>query len=345
MRAFKAPTMTTLHEKLCDTLVHSKMADLDLVTAVDVQIHDTMSMAESMEWEFDLKQMWLTKSRWSMMVRQYLDPEDFDTWIRKCVSGIGLKGRGICVFRTKTVKPRGGAASGNRETRRWGSCMLTLSYKAVPVPTISLHSRTSYLGYIGALDLSVAWMCARYLANALQVPVETFRFVWYNEALQWHNFKSLAWMLSNRDPVKRKEFRKLMIYSEERLTDDQMSYVSSSPALSMSRQWMQRVVAEDERGDTLGDMTYNTYRRIRRRYHTEVRGIEYAQRFEGWSHFTKGERIGEPSEFFKAYAPLPSCDVRDLDFSAIRLPIDMDLGIAYDAIAMGGEPDADEEED
>ncbi len=345
MRAFKAPTMTDLHENLCDRLVHAKLAELDLVTSVDVQIHDTMSMAESMAWEFDLKDMWLTKARWSMMVRQYLDPEDFDTWIRKCVSGIGLKGRGICVFRTKTVRPRGGSASGNRETRRWGSCMLSLSYKAVPTPTISLHSRTSYLGYIGALDLSVAWMCARYLAAALNVPVESFKFVWYNEALQWHNFKSLAWMLSNRDPVKQKEFRRLMLWSEDKLSDDQASYLASSPALTMSRQWMQRVVAEDRRGDTLGDMTYNTYRRIRRRYHTEVRGYEYGQRFEGWSHYTKGPQMGEPHEYFKAYLPLPSCDVRDLDFSAIKLPIDSELGIAYNHDAIEGDSLDDDEED
>lgn len=344
MRAFKAPTLTDLHEKLCETLIHAKLRDLDLVTSVDVQIHDTMSMAESMDWEFDLKGMWLTKGRWSMMVRQYLDPEDFETWIRKCVAGIGLKGRGICVFRTRTVKPRGGPASGNRETRRWGSCMLALSYKAVPVPTISLHSRTSYLGYIGALDLSVAWMCARYLANALQVPVETFRFVWYNEALQWHNFKSLAWMLNNRDEAKRKEFRRLMLWPESKLDDDQLTYVTSSPALSMSRAWIQKIVAEDKRGDTLGDMTYNTYRRIRRRYHTEVRGYEYAQRFEGMSYHTKGPNLGEPKEFFKAYQPLPSVDIRDCDFSAIKLPLDLDLGIAYNADDDASDLDEEDEE-
>lgn len=343
MRAFKAATLTELHEKLCNKLVHAQLGELDLVTSVDVQIHDTMSQADSMEWDFDLKSMWLTKGRWSMMVKQYLDPVDLEDWLKKCVGGIGLKGRGIAVLRTKVVKPRGGPEQGNRQTRRWGSCMLSLSYKAVPTPTITLHSRTSYLGYIGALDLSVAWMAARYLAKELDVPVESFRFIWYNEALQWHNFKSLAWMLNNRDPELRKRFRHLMLKAEDKLSVDDLLYVTSTPALAMSRQWIQKVIDEDRRGDTYGDMTYNTYRRIRRRYHTEVRGYEFAQRFEGWSYYTKGEHRGEQKEYFKAYLPLPNTDIHDCDFSAIRLPLDRTFGEVYDG--SGEEEDIDEDEE
>lgn len=334
--------MTALHDHLCTKLVHAKQDELDLVTSVDVQIHNTMSQADSMDWEFDLKSMWLTKGRWSMMVRQYLEPEDVEIWLKKCVSGIGLKGRGISVLRTKTVRPRGGAHLGNRETRRWGSCMLNLSYKAVPQPQITLYSRTSYLGYIGALDLSVAWMAGRYLAKEMDVPVETFRFVWYNEALQWHNFKSLAWMLNNSDPERRKLFRRILVLPETKLNETEHQYLSSSPALIMSRAWLQRVVAEDKRNDSYGDMTYNTYRRIRRRYHTEVRGYEFAKQFEGWSYHTKGDQVGEPKEHFKAYQPLPSVDVRDLDFSSIRLPLDRSFGTIYDGGDDEENPDEDE---
>lgn len=325
---------------MCHKLVHATIAEIDLMTSVDVQVHNTMNMAESMEWDFDLKSMWLTKGRWSMMVRQYLDPDDTREWLRKCVEGIGRKGRGISVLRTKVVKPRGGPASGNRETRRWGSCMLNLSYKAVPAPQITLYSRTSYLGYIGALDLSVAWMAGRYLAKELDVPVEDFRFVWYNEALQWHNFKSLAWLLNNRDPKLRKMYRRIMILPETKLTDDEMVYVTSSPALTLSRNWLQKVVEEDRLGITYGDMTYNTYRRIRRRYHTEVRGYEYAQKFEGWQYYSKGEKTGEQKEFFKAYKPLPSVDIHDCDFSSIKLPMHLSYGEVYD-----GDGDEDEYED
>ena len=208
MRTYHASTMTELYHELTDSLIHGTDETLDIISTVDVQIHDIIAEADSMEWEFDFKDAWLTKSRWSMMVRQYLDPEDLEAWIGRVTSRIGTKGRGIAVLRTKIVKPRGGKATGhtNKETRAWGSCMLNISYKALPVPQITLYSRTSYLGYIGALDLSVAWVVGKYLAQELGLPLNKIKFVWVNQAIQWHNFKSLAYMLNHTDKEKAKHF-------------------------------------------------------------------------------------------------------------------------------------------
>lgn len=341
VRAFRAPTLTDLHRNLCSTIVHSPADKLDIISSVDVQIHNTISEAESMKWDFDLKSMWLTKSRWTMMVRQYLDPSELQAWIETCTGRIGTRGRGIAVLRTKTVAPRGGAATGhtNKETRRWGACMLALSYKAMPRPQITLYSRTSYLGYLAALDLSVAWMCGRYLAKAMGVPVESISFVWVNEALQYHNFKSMAFLLNHPEVKMRNLYRGIII--KRSIPEEYVPDFVASPALQMTRRWMQNVIDLDRQGKTLGDMNYNTYRRIRRRYHTEVRGHEYAQQFEGWSHHRKGPKKGEKKEFFKAYYPLPSIDVHTLDFSPIGMPIDGKWGVDYDE-SLGLEDDDDE---
>jgi hypothetical protein len=332
--------MTALHEQMINSLVWAKASELDVISNVDVQIHNVMGYAESMDWEMDLKTFWLTKSRWSMMVRQYLDPEQLQAWIEQCTTKIGTKGRGIAVLRTNIVKPRGGAATGhsNKETRRWGSCMLTLSYKAKPKPQITLHSRTSYLGYIGALDLSVAWMAGKYLAREMGIRVEDISFLWYNEAIQWHNFKSMAWLLCNPDDEQRRVYRKLLTAGPSRLDPEDMDLLNTAPALSMTRDWLKKVRIEDRDGKTLGDMTYNTYRRIRRRWHTEVLGYEKAKTFEGWSYYKQGPQKGEQKEYFKAYQPLPSVMISDCDFSPIKMP----LGIKY-----GGDfvPGADEDDD
>lgn len=340
MRSYQATTMTDLHHQMISSLVHAKADELDVISNVDVQIHNVMGYAESMNWEMDLKTYWLTKSRWSMMVRQYLDPEQLQAWIEQCTTKIGTKGRGIAVLRTNVVKPRGGAATGhtNKETRRWGSCMLTLSYKAKPKPQITLHSRTSYLGYIGALDLSVAWMAGKYLAHEMGIKVEDISFLWYNEAIQWHNFKSMAWMLCNPDPELKRIYRRLLTAAPSKLSEDDAYFLETQPAIRMTRDWLKKVRIEDRDGKTYGDMTYNTYRRIRRRWHTEVLGYEKAQTFEGWSYYKQGERKGEEKEYFKAYLPLPPVSIADCDFSAIKMP----LGVKY-----GGDfvPGADEDED
>lgn len=347
MRAFKFNTLTDLHDGLCEALIWAPRDQLDVVSTVDVQIHETMSYAKSMEWEFDLKSMWLTPSRWTMMVRQYIDPADLDFFIAQCVKHIGTGARGIAAMRTKIVKARGGAATGhtNKETRRWGSCMLGIGYKAMPRPTITLWSRTSYLGYIGALDLSVAWAIARQLGLELGLEPSDFAFVWYNSALQWHNFKSLAYMLNNPDEKKRKKYRKLILRKERKLNEVQRAELAASPALMLSRKWMQKVIKEDEDGVTYGDMTYNTYRRIRRRYHTEVHGLEYAKQFEGWSYWKmdRGEHEkGDQKEFFKAYLPLPHCPIGSKDLRAVGWPLDRRSGVEYDG-EIPEEDDDDEE--
>lgn len=320
-RIYRADTMTQLHEDLCRALVFSTWKELDLVTSVDVHLHHVLAQADSMDWEFDLKSMWLTRSRWSMMARQYIDPELLVDWVSKTAALIGLKGRGNSVLRTKVVLPRGGAHVGNKETRRWGSCMISLSYRALPKPQITLHSRTSYVGYLGGLDMSIAWMCARYLAAAMGVDVKQFSFVWYNEAMQFHNFKCLAYMLNHPDPDMRKQFRRILMKPENKLKEKDTKVLETCPALSMSRKWLQSIMEMDADGRHLGMMSYNTYRRIRRRYHTEVLGYEYAQTQEGWSYYKVGDKKGEQKEYFKAYQPLPSVMISELDFTPIGLPL------------------------
>ncbi len=225
------------------------------------------------------------------------------------------------MLRLKEVLPRGGEAFGNKQSRRWGACMLAVSYKAIPRPQITLYSRTSYLGYLSGLDLSVAWMCGKYLAGELGLKMEDISFVWMNEAMQYHNFKSMAYLLNHPDPELRRKYRRWIRFSEAKLRDiGDWDYVNSRPAIKLSRSWMQKLILMDQQGLTLGDMTYNTYRRIRRRYHTEVLGYERAQEFEGWSYFKKGPRLGEQKEFFPAYKPLSSVKIDDLDFKGIHLP-------------------------
>ncbi len=311
--------MTKLHDDMCTYLVHAEADNLDVISTVDVQRHNVMAMADSMDWDFDMKDMWLTPSRWTMMINQYLDPDELTAWIERCTAKIGKKGRGIAVMRTKTVAARGGAATGhtNKETRRWGSCMLALSYKALPAPQITLYSRTSYLGYIGALDLTVAWMAGKALADAMGMDVKDIKFVWLNEAIQWHNFKSLAFLLNHPDDKRRKAYRRLMMKPTKKLKPKELEQLKNSPALELSRKWLAKVIAEDKAGRTYGDMTYNTFRRIVRRYHTEVHGLEYAQQFEGWSRHKTGDKKGKKKEFFKAYGPLPSKTNHQLDFSAL----------------------------
>lgn len=320
-KAFRAKNMTEMHDKLCHKIVHMEAHELDVVSGVDVQMHNVVATADSMEWDFDLKNLWLTPQRWTMMVRQYVPRDGLLEWIEKITKHIGVKGRGTATLRLNEVKARGGEKFGNKESRRWGACMLAVTYTATPKPQITLYSRTSYLGYLSGLDLSIAWMCGKYLAGELGIKMEDISFVWFNGTMQYHNFKSMAYLLNHPDPEKRKQYRRWLRFSETKLRETgDWDYVNSRSALRLSRVWLQKLILMDQQGLTLGDMSYNTYRRIRRRYHTEVMGYEKAQTFEGWSYYKTGPKAGEEKEFFKAYQPLSSCKINDLDFKGIHLP-------------------------
>ncbi|TXI09510.1 MAG: hypothetical protein E6Q68_10125 [Polynucleobacter sp.] len=340
VRAYRAKNMTELYDQLTDSLVHGRSEDLTIESTIDVQIHDIIAEADTMEWDFDLKDAWITKQRWSMMVRQYIDPVQLKAWIERITAKTGKSGRGVAAFRTNIVKPRGGAASGatNQESRVWGSCMLNITYKAIPQPQITLISRTSYLGYIGALDVSVAWMVGRYLAKELGIEMKDMKFVWVNQAVQWHNFKSLAYLLNHANEEKRTHYRRLMIEPSSELTVKEKREILDHPALRLSRKWLQKVIKDDQAGRTLGDMTYNTLRRIVRRFHTEVYGYEVAKQYEGWSLYKSGPMKGQQKEFFKAYEPLPSVPIQTLDLSPIGMPLAGHYGTDF----VGGDDEDDD---
>lgn len=308
MRTFEAETMTDLHKLICDRLVKSTADGLDEFNSIDVQFHNVVAEADSMEWDFDLKDLWLTPSRWTTMVRQYIDPEQFSIWLQNIDEKIGTRDRGISTLRTNSVPPK--RQSNGKVTRRWGSCMLALTYKAIPQPQITLYSRTSYLGYIGALDLSVAWMMGRYVARQLGMDMKDLKFVWYNEMMQFHGFKSLAYIF-NFAPD-------LVPYLEKRdLSPKGIAAVNARPGLLMSRKWLQKVRKQyEDDGRMYGDEKYNTFLRIIRRYHTEVRGYDFARQFE-----SVGVNKTEEGKVKKAYAPLASCPVSQLDFEKIGLPL------------------------
>lgn len=338
---YNAPTLSELHTSMCLDLAYAPVECLDTASVIDVSKHNVIATADSLTWDFDLRTLWLTRSRWTMMVRQYLDSESMNMWFAQCMK-IGAKGRGQATLRTKLVRSEGGSANGmtNRERRRWGSCMLAVVYKALPTPTITLHSRTSYLGYLSALDVTVAHTLGQYVADLTGQAVENIGFVWQIDSIQYHSFKSLAFLLCNEDDEIRKMGRRVLLLPQAKMSPQELK-LANSPAMKGSRLWLKKVRKEDAEGVTYGEMNYNTYRRIRRRWHTEVRGYDFGEQFEGFKILKDGS---EGAEFFKRYLPLPETRTKTLDFTALGFPRAKLLDIMGGADVDVDEDDEDEDE-
>lgn len=291
--------ITALSYGLTKTLVYARPEDIDLANSMDFQIHNIVVEAESCEYDFDLKDVWVTSSRWTSLVRQYIDPEALEVWLDVIERKLKGKKRGLSFMRTNQVAKRT-TASNNKEWRVWGSCMLGFGYRALPRPQITLHSRTTYLGYIGQLDLALVHVLAREIGKRLGLEPKDISFVWHLEAAQFHSFKSLAWFYQNdRDRE----------YLEEQPHTEKLKL--RAPVLWRSQMRFQEFLSMDEEKLLYCDMSFSQQLRIRRRYHTEVHGPEYGKPWEG------GTRL-KSAGMAKVAPVLPSIPVSKLTFACLK---------------------------
>jgi len=230
---------------------------IDFVASIDTISYDNLLACESMAFDLDLgRDLWLNRSRWTRLVRQYLDASDTAQFLdRSADIGLGEGKRGVV-----TQMP---CASVRREAKkhRWGNCMLGFTYRGVrrngkfdERPTITMHSRVSYIAYIGGLDLGLAHVLGREIGRRIEVPVEEFRFRWHVDSLQFHGFKSLP-----------------LLYRQEYIADlENPSLRSEYPTIKLVGRWWDQVVRDHEAGIPLDEQKYGPLRRIRRRYQEYV---------------------------------------------------------------------------
>ena len=294
--------ITDLSYGLTKRLVYARPEGIDYQNSMDFQIHNIVVEARSCEYEFDLKDIWVTKSRWNSLVRQYVDPDALNLWLDVIEKKLKGKKRGLSFMRTNQVAKRT-AATSNKEWRVWGSCMLGFGYRALPRPQITLHSRTTYLGYIGQLDLALVHVLAREIGKRVGLEPKDIAFVWHLEAAQFHSFKSLAWFFQHdRDRAR----------LEDTPHTDKLKL--RAPVLWLSQKRFQEFLDMDEQGILYCDLSFSQQLRIRRRYHTEVHGPKYGKPFEG------GTRLKSAS-MAKVAAVLPSVPVAKLDLSPLEKPL------------------------
>jgi hypothetical protein len=267
----------------------------------------------------DLSRLWLTQSRWNTMVRQYINPNALDDTLgmvedhlakSKRKSGtatlrltptdeeIDEAGAEVIDLQTNLVK---GKKSGRQVRRRWGSCMLALTYRNVPHPTVTLTSRTTYFGYLAIMDVMVANVFAQKCSAIVGIDPEVMRFVWHINLAQYHGFRSLAYPAGNPR----------MLKFLDQCVDDEAKWkkLKAEKRFGVLRTLTgyRRILQSDREGRLYGDESFSSFARVRRRFHTEVHGYDYAKQFNG------GTRLGAVN----AFKPVPSLQAESLTFSAI----------------------------
>jgi hypothetical protein len=225
---------------------------IDYIASIDTIAYDNLLACESMAFDLDLgRDLWLNRQRWTRLVRQYLDPSETRRFLDRAADiGLGEGKRGVVtnMFCADVVR--------EAKKHRWGNCMMSFVYRGLrngkfdERPTLSMHSRVSYIAYIGGLDLGLAYILAREIGERIEVPVEDFRFRWHVDALQFHGFKSLP-----------------LLYRREYIDDlEDHDLRAKYPTIKLVGRWWDKVVSDHESGKPLDEEKYGPLRRIRRRY-------------------------------------------------------------------------------
>lgn len=286
LHVYRTDTAHELHDEIAVQLAYDKP---DVSNATDVQNHVVVGVADSFAFDYDLAGLFHTERRWNQLAREYVDPEALELWLDAIEAKLSMRKRGVAVMRTRSQTARRNAGAA---WRTWGSCMLAYSFRRIPEPTITLHSRTSYLGFLAPLDIATAHVAARMVSERLGFPVEHMRFAWHVEVAQFHGFKSLAWWIRNSNPEDGPPPRGSGGYLVEK-------------TLAAFREM-------DEQGVQYGDMSYGQQRRARKRWHAEFIDPtgELGKTFANGSHSVPSQN--------KPMGKLPPLTVADLSFDCLN---------------------------
>ena len=275
-----ADNMDNLWKQINDSIIWADADDLSYASSLDSMISDCMGIARQATYNLDIgKDIWVTPMRWTTLTRQYVDPERLFQWLES-VKEISTYNRGITAMDMQGVKRTVVASNARANRRKHGGCMRMVTYRAFPQPTVTLMSRTSYLGYIGGLDMLLAYKLIELACDMIGdgLKPEEFQFVWMCDTWQFHGFKSMAYIFgTGQDKFMRISDKKwdsivgktFVVNGVPRL----IKPLDSMPTWKLIRYWFKRIQKQDLEGKLYQDMKYGAEKRIRRRYHAQT-GID-----------------------------------------------------------------------
>jgi len=253
-RPYDFPDLTTLRHDLVQSMLFGTIENrgIDYVASIDCIRYGSVYRASSLAYDYDIsRNLWLARSRWTRLVRQYLDLSETTQFIQRAAAiGLGEGKRGVITSMQSARVTR------ERTKHRWGGCTMGYTFRGLRngdgalKPTLSMHGRVAYVAYIGALDLALAHVIGRLIAKRIEISVSDIAFEWHLGAAQLHAFKSLPMLYSDG----------WMPYFE--LESMRRKY----PAIKLIGRWHDGIVDSTESDQPLDEIKYGPLRRVTRRY-------------------------------------------------------------------------------
>lgn len=251
-KVLRAPDLTQLWHDVVRW--HLYKEEVDLYLGIGTNLYNVILEAESAEYELNLQDLWLNKARWTRLTREYIDPYDLTMFVRNSREILNNKNKGgHGVITNMPFRPVERRADLRRH--KWGNCLLAATFRGAISskvrPTLTLHSRVSYNGYMLGLDMGIAHHLAREITEG--VPAEV-RVQWHLDVTQLHSFKCLPYLYTQPDLMQVLETGKYRDLAQQ------------YPTWKSIERWWDTVLRFEEEGKTVDQELYGPFRRIRKRY-------------------------------------------------------------------------------
>jgi hypothetical protein len=152
------------------------------------------------------------------------------------------------------------------------------------------------------MDLTVAHVLAKTAGEIVGIDPAEMQFVWTLELAQFHGFRSLAWPLSNP------EIKARMDADVDHRFEFKLKGPGATPGYRKALDGYERILKSDRAGKLYGDEAFSSFARVRRRFHTEIMGVDYGEQFAGGSLNRGGKG---------PFPPLPNLYTKDLTLDAV----------------------------
>lgn len=186
--------LTDLWHGACDRMLHAPRNKVHMNGVTSFQF-DKVYRAASMAYEFDLgTELWLTKSRFTSLKRDYLEPDRLDKFIAQ--SGV-LPDRRVAVAQMiPRIKPERHHGK-DWTSYKWGNCILGFTFRSTPTPHFTMQSRTTLITRMGGMDLALAYCLAREVAEERGENLEDYAFTWYIASVYHSSLHAIPYFYSH----------------------------------------------------------------------------------------------------------------------------------------------------
>lgn len=206
-REVHAPDLTRMMHAAIRAHINSPTPDV--VMNIETHLFNVLLHAKSCVYALDVgKELWLNRQRWSRLIKEYLALE---TWERFQYQAVEILRGDARLGATANMLFRDPDRYAKKH--RWGGCLMGATFrgdgKKSGLATLTFFSRTTYIGYMGLMDVAIAAVMAREIAalavkggNSAVRSAGDIEFRWHISSSQLHCFKTLPFIYSQPDLMK-----------------------------------------------------------------------------------------------------------------------------------------------